>query len=68
MTDHPIFWPKGQRASFYKLGNGLSKATKLCVPHSRNSKVFISQKNFPGGYENPQEPAISIPTKGTEYV
>lgn len=63
MTDHPIFWPEGQRASFYKLGNVLSKATKVCVPHVRNLKVFIPLRIFPEGIETPQEPAISVLTK-----
>lgn len=67
-TDHPIFWPGGQRASFYKLGNGLSKATKHCVPHARNSKMFIPLKIFPEGYENTPERAISVLTKSADYV
>lgn len=53
MTDHPIFWPGGQRASFYKPGNGLSKATKLCVPHARNSKNVYTTENFPWGIWKP---------------
>lgn len=63
MIDHPVLWPGGQRASFYKLANALWKATKVCVPHVRSLKVFIPLGIFPEGHENPQGAATTILTK-----
>ena len=68
MTDDPIPWPGGERASVHGLGDGLSKAAKPCVPHAENSKVFITLQPSPEARENPQEPAISVLTKGAECV
>lgn len=49
--------------AFYKLGNVLSKATKVCVPHVRNLKVFILGEFSLRELKTPQEPAISVLTK-----
>lgn len=67
MTNHPMFWPWGQRVSLCKLGNGPSKATKLWVPHARNSSVYTSEK-LPGGILKPPGTYYLSSHRGTKCV